>query len=72
MAITAAQKNAIEEILNILYTTTPPRSKRQMAGMFLELVDRTDWPHYYEVRLRPQSFNNPPVTATSSSQSHGV
>ncbi len=49
MAITAAQKAALEEVIDILITTTPPRSKRQLSAIFLELVDRTAWPQYYEV-----------------------
>ena len=70
MAITAAQKVAIEEIINLLCTTTATRGKRQVAGMFLDLVDRTDWPQYYEashdfffenewlIHLRFRSFRN--------------
>ena len=50
MTITALQKVAVEEILHIICTATPPRSKRQLAGMFLALVDREEWPQYYEVR----------------------
>lgn len=49
MPITSAQKAAIEEIIDILVSTTPARGKRQLAALFLELVDRTDWPEYYEV-----------------------
>lgn len=49
MPITSAQKTAIEEIIDILVSTTPARGKRQLAGMFMELVDRADWPAYYEV-----------------------
>ncbi|KAH0838855.1 hypothetical protein J3R83DRAFT_7269 [Lanmaoa asiatica] len=49
MPITSAQKTAIEEIIDILVSTTPARGKRQLSGMFMELVDRADWPEYYEV-----------------------
>lgn len=49
MTITATQTAAILEILSSIMTATAPRGKRQLAGMFLELVDRTDWPQYYEV-----------------------
>jgi len=59
MAITAAQKTAIEDILSILVAATPSRGKRQLAGMFLDLVDRTDWPEYYEV-TRPLPLPSSP------------
>ena len=48
MAITPTQTKAMLEIINLILTTTGHR-KRQVAAMFLELVDRTDWPQYYEV-----------------------
>jgi hypothetical protein len=48
MTITATQKAGIEEIIHILCTTTAPRGKRQLSGMFMDLVDREDWPQYYE------------------------
>ena len=49
MPITSAQKAAIEEIINVLVSTTPARGKRQLSALFMELVDRADWPEYYEV-----------------------
>ena len=49
MPISAAQKTAIEEVIDVLVAATPPRGKRQLAALFLELVDRADWPEYYEV-----------------------
>jgi hypothetical protein len=39
---------AMTEVINAILTTTGQR-KRQVAAMFLDLVDRTDWPQYYEV-----------------------
>ena len=50
MPITPQQKAALEEIIHAILTATPPKRSRQLAEMFLELVDRTDWGHYYEVR----------------------
>ena len=50
MPVTSAQKAAIEDILDVLVATTPPRGKRHLAAMFMDLVDRADWPEYYEVR----------------------
>jgi chromatin structure-remodeling complex subunit RSC1/2 len=50
MAITSQQKAALEEIIQAVLTATPPKRSRHLADMFLELVDRTDWAHYYEVR----------------------
>ncbi|KAL4064792.1 hypothetical protein V8B97DRAFT_1987062 [Scleroderma yunnanense] len=57
MAISPAQKTAIEEIIGILVAATPSRGKRQLAGLFLDLVDRTDWPEYYEVIPEPRCIN---------------
>lgn len=49
MPITSVQKTAIEEIIDVLVATTPARGKRQLAAMFMDLVDRAGWPEYYEV-----------------------
>ena len=49
MAITAAQKATIEDVLKAITSTVSPRKKRPLADMFLELVDREDWAGYYEV-----------------------
>ncbi|KAJ7433426.1 RSC complex protein [Mycena galericulata] len=58
MAITPGQKQAIEEVLAALTSATGSPRKRQLAGMFLELVDREDWPEYYEVIPEPRCLNN--------------
>ncbi|KAJ7082822.1 hypothetical protein C8R43DRAFT_322842 [Mycena crocata] len=58
MAISPAQKKAIEEVLNTLLSATGSPRKRQLAGMFLELVDRHDWPEYYQVIPEPRALNN--------------
>jgi chromatin structure-remodeling complex subunit RSC1/2 len=57
MGITAAQKKAIEEVLTALTSLTGSPRKRQLAGMFLDLVDRVDWPEYYEVIPEPRCLN---------------
>ncbi|KAH7884088.1 hypothetical protein F5I97DRAFT_1813837 [Phlebopus sp. FC_14] len=57
MTITPAQKAAIEEVIEILVQTTPARGKRQLSGMFMGLVDRKDWPEYYEVIPEPRCIN---------------
>ena len=49
MAITQAQKIGIQEVIKLLLDATVPRGKRRLADMFLELVDKDDWPEYYEV-----------------------
>lgn len=49
MPISITQTTAVIEVINIILATTGPK-KRQLAAMFLDLVDRTDWPQYYEVR----------------------
>ena len=49
MPISIMQTAAVMEVINVILSTTGPK-KRQLASMFLDLVDRTDWPQYYEVR----------------------
>lgn len=51
MTITAAQKTAIEEVIEIIVATTPARGKRRLSQFFMELVDRSEWPEYFEVFL---------------------
>ncbi|TFK71699.1 hypothetical protein BDN72DRAFT_957862 [Pluteus cervinus] len=58
MAITPAQKTALEEVINALLSITSAPRKRQVAAMFLDLVDRNDWPHYYEVIPEPRCLNH--------------
>ena len=43
--------NAIEEVINVLLALTASRGKRQLAAIFMDLVDRAEWPEYYEVRV---------------------
>lgn len=50
MALAAGQKQAIEETINVLVNTSPPRGKRHLSAMFMDLVDRAEYPEYYEVR----------------------
>ncbi|EGN94159.1 hypothetical protein SERLA73DRAFT_96993 [Serpula lacrymans var. lacrymans S7.3] len=60
MAITTAQKSAIEDIINIIISATPAppsRGKRRLSAMFMDLVDRTEWPEYYEVIPEPRCIN---------------
>ncbi|KAF8122454.1 hypothetical protein EV363DRAFT_1182570 [Boletus edulis] len=57
MPITSAQKAAIEEIIDVLVSTTPLRGKRQLSAMFMALVDRADWPQYYELIPEPRCIN---------------
>jgi hypothetical protein len=49
MGLTPAQKSSIEEIINVLLSATGPRSRRKLADLFVELVDKDDYPEYYEV-----------------------
>ena len=56
MAITPVQKTAIEEVIKALLGAPSRRTKRHLADMFLDLVDRDSWPEYYEVhRAHPFS-----------------
>ncbi|KAG2134592.1 uncharacterized protein EDB93DRAFT_842565 [Suillus bovinus] len=57
MTITPAQKSAIEEVIEIIVATTPARGKRQLSELFMDLVDRSEWPEYYEVIPEPRCIN---------------
>ncbi|OCH94163.1 hypothetical protein OBBRIDRAFT_748123 [Obba rivulosa] len=57
MPVTAAQRHAIEEVINVLTNATNPRGKRRLADMFMELVDREHWPEYYEVIPEPRCIS---------------
>lgn len=50
MAITPAQKSAIEDVVDTLKKATSPKKKRSLSELFLELVDKDTWTNYYEVR----------------------
>lgn len=57
MTVTAAQRGAIEEVINAIITASPPRGKRHLSAIFMELVDRKEYPEYYEVtHSAPQQF----------------
>ena len=49
MPVNAAQKTAIEEVINALTGASSRRSKRKLAEMFLDLVNKESWPEYYQV-----------------------
>lgn len=51
MPISPIQKSAIEDVIKTLEKTQAPRGKRVLCGIFMELVDREEWPEYYEVML---------------------
>jgi len=50
MTITPVQKSAIEEVVDALKKATSPKKKRILSELFLELVDKDAWAHYYEAR----------------------
>ena len=54
MPITPDQKMAMDQVLAAILAATAPRGKRQLSAMFMELVDREEWPQYYEVCLSPK------------------
>ena len=58
MPVTAAQKTAIEGVLKVIIGLTSSKKKRQLAEMFLELVDRESWADYYEVRRAASPIAN--------------
>ncbi|KAG5644138.1 hypothetical protein DXG03_009085 [Asterophora parasitica] len=49
---------AATEVVNFILGMTIGPKKRHPAEMFLELVDRTGWPQYYEVIPEPRCLNN--------------
>lgn len=53
MPVTATQKDEIQQVVDALLKATTPRGKRNLAGMFLDLVNRESWPEYYEVCSNP-------------------
>jgi chromatin structure-remodeling complex subunit RSC1/2 len=52
MTVTTAQKSAIQEIIDAIKSVTSPKKKRNLAELFLDLVDRVTWANYYEVRVK--------------------
>ncbi|KAG6834340.1 hypothetical protein H0H93_010350, partial [Arthromyces matolae] len=67
MTLTSAQNTEILEVINILLTSTGSKPKRQLAAMFLELIDRKDWPDYYETLLEMEWKKRPSLPAVRSS-----
>jgi len=51
MPLDPVKKTAIGEVIDALLGMQAPRGKRLLCGMFMDLVDRVDWPHYYEVNF---------------------
>lgn len=49
MPISSAQRTEIDAVIKALLDLTTTRRKRQLAEMFLDLVDPESWPEYYEV-----------------------
>ncbi|KAL0067984.1 hypothetical protein AAF712_004887 [Marasmius tenuissimus] len=59
MPITTEQKAAIENVINTITSVTAPgRGKRNVSSMFMALVDRNEWPEYFEIIPEPRSLNN--------------
>lgn len=52
MTITPAQKTAIEEVIATILAVSAGsgRGRRQLSGMFMDLVEKEDYPEYYDVR----------------------
>ncbi|KAF7311591.1 hypothetical protein MKEN_01061800 [Mycena kentingensis (nom. inval.)] len=57
MTIGALQKQHIFDILDGITSATGSPRKRQLAGMFLEIVDRNSYPEYYDVIPAPRSLD---------------
>ncbi|CAL1696787.1 unnamed protein product [Somion occarium] len=57
MGLPSAQRSDIEAILSLLFNTTNQR-KRRLADVFLELVDKEEYPEYYQVIPEPRCLNS--------------
>ncbi|TFK38725.1 RSC complex protein [Crucibulum laeve] len=57
MPISSTQKSAIEEVISAILSATAPRGKRQLCTIFMELVDRDEWPEYYEIIPEPRCLD---------------
>lgn len=53
MAVTDAQKAAVEQVIQAIKGVSSPRKKRVLADLFLELVDKDTWADYYQVSSHP-------------------
>jgi hypothetical protein len=51
MPLSSLQTAAIKEVIQVILAQTATRGKRQLAAMFMDLVDRQEWPQYYEVHI---------------------
>ena len=49
MAVTDAQKAAVEQVIQTVKSVSSPRKKRVIAELFLDLVDKEAWADYYQV-----------------------
>ncbi|KIM81769.1 hypothetical protein PILCRDRAFT_821115 [Piloderma croceum F 1598] len=58
MTVTTAQRAAIEQVINVIISTTPSRGKRQLSAMFVDLVDRKEYPEYYELVPEPRCLSD--------------
>ncbi|KAF8972536.1 RSC complex protein [Flammula alnicola] len=58
MPISPVHKTAIEEVITAILNVAAPRGKRQLAAMFMDLVDRSSWPEYYEIIPEPRCLKN--------------
>ncbi|PPQ63542.1 hypothetical protein CVT24_004772 [Panaeolus cyanescens] len=54
MALTQEQKTAVEEVLDAILSATSSRGRRQLVSMFMDPIDREEWPQYYEVIPEPR------------------
>ena len=53
MAVTDAQKAAVEQVIRAIRSIPSPRKKRLLADLFLDLVDKDTWADYYQVSSTP-------------------
>ncbi|TFL01460.1 hypothetical protein BDV98DRAFT_530258 [Pterulicium gracile] len=57
MSLSAEQRSAIEDVLYAITNVTGTKPKRNLSLMFKELVDRKDWPDYYQTIPEPRCLD---------------
>jgi hypothetical protein len=67
MAVTDAQKAAVEQVIQAIKSVSSPRKKRVLADLFLDLVDKDAWADYYQVTsVHPSPCRSVPSTMSNN------
>ncbi len=66
MALTDAQKAAVEQVVQAIKSVSSSRKKRVLADLFLELVDKQAWADYYQVTIVDYPIRTVPSTISNN------